>query len=99
MNSNIKGKADYRTNSFGTLPPFALGGPCGIPGSEKYSRHSMSRSEAKIQPYKVTDNGPILRITADSALNNKVSGGNKFNKRVVSQISNEASPTRNYMGS
>lgn len=45
----------------------------------------------------VTDNSPLLRIKADSFLNNRISLGNRFNKRV--KIPLEDSPKQDYMQS
>ena len=49
---------------------------------------------------KVTDNGPLLQIGADSSLNNRIALGNKFNKRSRLQIGhNNETKTRDFMES
>jgi len=66
---------------------------------ERSAAELKLRSQKKIALAKVIDNGPLLRIAADSALNNRISLGNKFNKKMINRISNEASPDLAYMGS
>ena len=45
----------------------------------------------------ITDDTPLLLIDKDSALNNKIAAGLKFNKRV--KVGKDASPDQDYMGS
>ena len=44
---------------------------------------------------RVTDNSPLLRIGADSTLNNKIARGDRYNKRM--NILSRDSPDRSYM--
>lgn len=46
---------------------------------------------------KVTDNSPLMRIDADSTLNNRIIRGDRYNKRMY--IESRDSPDRSYMAS
>ena len=90
-NSNFKSKADFRTSSYVSLPPFALAAPSGIPhtlnpnkfGSTNELERKNRKYMDKLNKYhKVTDNSPLMQFDCDSSLNNKLVMGNKFNKKV-----------------
>ena len=61
-----------------SLAPYQLRVPIGSRFDESDRRNRSPYDKAGI----VTDNSPLLRFNADSALNNRISMGSKFNKRV-----------------
>ena len=78
-----------------SLPPYQLHVPSNVDVNQVL--YTDGRSNPNNRLGVITDNSPLLRISADSTLNNKISLGDKFNKRV--KITRDDSPKQDYMGS